>query len=223
MTIRVLLVDDKPEVRSGLRLILSAAPDVEIVGEACDGGDAVARARRGDVDIALMDVRMPGVDGIRATRLMVGDDLCEVLVLTTFDLDEYVLGALRAGAAGFLLKTTAADRLVEAVRSVAAGDGVLAPEVTRTLLRTLADPAPPTVGAPAGYADLTEREREVLDCLGRGLSNADIASALFISETTVKSHVSRVMAKLEVTSRLQAAVVAGQVATAARPGVTAAR
>ncbi|WP_224391196.1 response regulator transcription factor [Pseudonocardia sp. ICBG1293] len=211
MTVRVLVVDDMSAVRVGIRMILDPAAGIEVVGEAADGAMAVEMARRLDVDVALMDVRMPGTDGLTATRMIVGEGLCEVLMLTTFGIDEYVMAALRAGAAGFLLKTTPADRLVEAVHSVARGDGVLSPEVTRELLRTFSDSSA-MVGAPAGVADLTGRECEVLACLGRGLSNADIACDLYITETTVKSHVSRVMAKIGVRSRLQAAVIARQIA-----------
>ncbi|OIJ24031.1 DNA-binding response regulator [Nocardioides luteus] len=193
-------------------MLLATAGDIEVVGEAADGATAVANARALRPDIVLMDVRMPGTDGVTATRQVVDEGLADVLVLTTFDLDEYVFGALRAGAAGFLLKTAEADALVDAVRHVAAGDGVVAPEVTRRVLAELAGtPAGPghatSPGAPLP-ADLTPRERDVLAALGQGLSNADIARRLVISEATTKTHVSRVLAKLEVTSRVQAAIVA---------------
>ena len=210
--IRVLLADDHAAIRAGLRMLLATAGDIEVVGEAADGATAVANARALRPDVVLMDVRMPGTDGVTATRQVVNEGLADVLVLTTFDLDEYVFGALRAGAAGFLLKTAEADALVDAVRHVAAGDGVVAPEVTRRVLAELAgtpdrsDPAA-TPGAPLP-ADLTPRERDVLAALGQGMSNADIARRLVISEATTKTHVSRVLAKLEVTSRVQAAIVA---------------
>lgn len=210
--IRVLLADDHAAIRAGLRMLLATAGDIEVVGEAADGATAVANARALRPDVVLMDVRMPGTDGVTATRQVVDEGLADVLVLTTFDLDEYVFGALRAGAAGFLLKSAEADDLVDAVRHVAAGDGVVAPEVTRRVLAQLAgapDPTGPavTAGAPLP-ADLTPRERDVLAALGHGLSNADIAQRLVISEATTKTHVSRVLAKLGVASRVQAAIVA---------------
>lgn len=209
--IRVLLADDHAAIRAGLRMLLATAGDIEVVGEAADGATAVANARALRPDVVLMDVRMPGTDGVTATRQVVAEGLADVLVLTTFDLDEYVFGALRAGAAGFLLKTAEADALVDAVRHVAAGDGVVAPEVTRRVLARLAGTpdrsGPAANGAPLP-ADLTPRERDVLAALGQGLSNADIAARLVISEATTKTHVSRVLAKLEVSSRVQAAIVA---------------
>jgi DNA-binding NarL/FixJ family response regulator len=216
VTVRVLLADDHAAIRSGLRLILEAAPDVEVVGEAADGAAAVANARALRPDVVLMDVRMPGTDGIAATRTITGEGLADVLVLTTFDVDEYVFGALRAGAAGFLLKTVDAPTLLDAVRRVAAGEGVVAPEVTRRLLATFVDRdadagTGPGAGEPAevpGLDRLTDREREVLTLLGRGLSNADIAAELAITEATAKTHVSRVLAKLGCTSRVQAAIAA---------------
>lgn len=208
MTIRVLIADDHAAIRAGLRMILETAADIEIVGEAADGEVAFAQARALRPDVVLMDVRMPGVDGITATGRITGGDLARVLVLTTFDLDEYVFGSLRAGAAGFVLKSASGPALIAAVRAVAAGDGVLAPEVTRAVIDafagTASHPAPP----PRGLADLTAREREVFDCLGGGLSNAQIAGHLFISETTVKTHVSRVLTKLGIRSRVQAAILA---------------
>ena len=210
--IRVLLADDHAAIRAGLRMLLATAGDLEGVGEAADGATAVANARALRPDVVLMDVRMPGTDGVTATRQVVDEGLADVLVLTTFDLDEYVFGALRAGAAGFLLKTAEADALVDAVRHVAAGDGVVAPEVTRRVLAELAGTpdrtaTAATTGAPLP-ADLTPRERDVLTALGQGLSNADIARRLVISEPTTKTHVSRVLPKLEVSSRVQAAILA---------------
>lgn len=209
----VLLADDHAAIRAGLRLLLQQG-GIEVVGEAADGAAAIANARALRPDVVLMDVRMPGVDGIEATRVITREGLADVLALTTFDLDEYVLGMLRAGAVGFLLKTTGAAALVDAVRRVAAGDGVLAPEVTRRLLADLvaAAPAPapddPPVAPHEAVASLTPRERDVLACLGAGMSNADVAAALVITESTAKTHVSRVLAKLGCASRVQAAIVA---------------
>lgn len=207
MTVRVVVADDQAAVRTGLVMILESAEDVEVVGEVGDGLSAVRTATELEPDLVLMDVRMPGVDGIEATRRLVASGVCEVLVLTTFDIDSYVDAALAAGAAGFLLKSVTAPQLLDAVRAVARGDGALAPEVTRRVLARLAAsarrPAPP-----AGLADLTPRETDVLACLGRGLSNAGIAAELVISEATTKTHVSRVLAKLGVRSRVQAAIAA---------------
>ncbi|GAA0212238.1 response regulator transcription factor [Saccharothrix mutabilis subsp. mutabilis] len=202
--IRVLVADDHAAIRAGLVLILNGADDVEVVGEAADGGAAVRMARELRPDVVLMDIRMPGTDGIEATRRLAG--VCHVLVLTTFDLDEYVHGALRAGAAGFLLKSVEAAALVDAVRQVAAGDGVLAPSVTRRLIAEFA--AAPPKSRPAALDALTEREVEVLRCLGEGLSNHQIGRKLHIGETTVKTHVSRVLTKLDLRSRVQAAILA---------------
>lgn len=210
--IRVLLADDHAAIRAGLRMLLATAGDIEVVGEAADGATAVANARALRPDVVLMDVRMPGTDGVTATRQVVEEGLADVLVLTTFDLDEYVFGALRAGAAGFLLKSAEASDLIDAVRHVAAGDGVVAPEVTRRVLAELAGAPDRSVpAAPSGVPlpeDLTPRERDVLAALGQGLSNAEIAQRLVISEATTKTHVSRVLAKLGVASRVQAAIVA---------------
>ena len=209
--VRVLLADDHAAVRAGLRLLLEQSGRVDVVGEAADGDVAVRQARALRPDVVLMDVRMPGTDGITATATIVGERLADVVALTTFDLDEYVLGMVRAGAAGFLLKTVGARELVEAVCRVAAGEGVLAPEVTRRLLDAVAaQPAgpPPRVADDARLAALTARERDVLAALGDGLSNAEIAARLVVSETTVKSHVSHVLAKLGVRTRLQAGVLA---------------
>ncbi|WP_370938896.1 response regulator [Amycolatopsis sp. cg13] len=208
MTIRVLVADDHGAIRAGLALILGNADGIEVVGEAADGEVALRQARALRPDVVLMDVRMPGTDGITATRQLIAEGLAEVLVLTTFDLDEYVHAALRAGAAGFLLKSVEAPRLIEAVRLVAAGEAVLAPQVTKRLIAAFAStPAEPSP-APTGLADLTERERDVLGCLGGGLSNAEIGARLYIGEATVKTHVSRVLAKLGLRSRVQAAILA---------------
>ncbi|MEU8816807.1 response regulator transcription factor [Actinoplanes sp. NPDC048796] len=206
--IRVLLADDHAAIRAGLRLILEQAPDIEVVGEAADGAVALRQAGALRPDVVLMDVRMPGTDGISATRAITSAGLADVLILTTFDLDEYVFGALRAGAAGFLLKSVEPADLVTAVRHVAAGDGVIAPSLTRRLLATFATDRPGPPPAPAALGDLTAREREILAALGRGLSNADLAAELSITEATAKTHVSRVLAKLGCASRVQAAILA---------------
>ncbi|MEU3951905.1 response regulator transcription factor [Streptomyces achromogenes] len=209
--IRVLVAEDQSAVRAGLVLILGSAPDIEVAGEAADGERAVELARRLRPDVVLMDVQMPVLDGVSATRQIVAEQLADVLVLTTFDLDEYVFGALRAGAAGFLLKHAEARELLEAVRTVARGEGVVAPAVTRRLIAEFAAGAVPergTAADPAVLEDLTRREREVLGCVGEGLSNAEIAGRLDMAEGTVKTHVSRLLAKLGLRSRVQAAVLA---------------
>ncbi|MFC6886328.1 response regulator [Actinomadura yumaensis] len=210
--IKVLVADDQAAVRAGLVLILGAAPGIEVVAEAADGEEAVELARRLRPDVVLMDVRMPRLDGVSATREISG--FADVLVLTTFDVDEYVFGALRAGAAGFLLKDIDADRLVEAVRTVAAGDGVVAPKVTRRLIGAFAGAPRLAQGAgrPPGLDELTPREREVFACLGEGLSNGEIAARLDMAETTTKTHVSRILGKLGLRSRVQAAILAQETA-----------
>jgi DNA-binding NarL/FixJ family response regulator len=209
VTIRVVVAEDQQAVRAGLVLILRGAPDVEVVGEASDGEEAVALARRHRPDVVLMDVQMPRLDGVSATARVVAEGLADVLVLTTFDLDAYVFGALRAGAAGFLLKTSEAAEMLSAVRAVARGDGVLAPGVTRRLLTEFARSGPVPGGEPpAELATLTPREREVLALVGEGLSNAEVARRLSTAEGTVKTHVSRLLAKLGLRSRTQAAVLA---------------
>lgn len=210
MAVRVLLVDDDPLVRAGLRMILSAADDIEVVGEADDGAAAVEAVRAQFPDVVLMDIRMPGVDGITATqRLRASSEPPQVIVLTTFHADEYVLRALRAGASGFLLKDTAPADIIAAIRLVHAGDAMLSPSVTRTLLGTLTDGAADQrrAASSARLQALTEREREVAVAVGTGASNADIAGQLYMSEATVKAHVSRLLTKLTVTNRVQVAIL----------------
>ena len=205
--VRVLIADDQALMRAGFRMILDAQPDIEVVGEAIDGTDAIRHFERLTPDVVVMDVRMPAMDGIEATRrLTATDPPARVLILTTFDLDEYVYDALRAGASGFLLKDRPPEELVAAVRVVAAGDALLAPSVTRRLIEEFSKRAP---GASrAELAELTDREREVLVLIARGLSNAEIARALFVAETTVKTHVGRILAKLRLRDRAQAVVLA---------------
>ena len=209
MTIRVLIADDQALVRDGFGMILDAQEDIEVVGEAEDGGRAVDLARELRPDVVLMDIRMPGVDGIEATRrLVAGGDAPRVLMLTTFDGDEYVYEAMKAGASGFLLKDVRRDELVGAVRVVAAGDAMLAPALTRRLIEYFVRRPRPGAAPGGPIADLTEREREVLRLMARGLSNAEIAAELVVSEATVKTHVARILAKLGLRDRIQAVVLA---------------
>jgi DNA-binding NarL/FixJ family response regulator len=211
MSVRVVVADDQLLVRAGFRVLVDSAPDLEVIGEAGDGVEAVELARRERPDVVLMDIRMPVMDGLEATRRIVADELLggvRVLVLTTFDLDEYVYQALRAGASGFLLKDTPPADLLAAIRVVAAGDALLAPSVTRRLIQEFARRPEPAAVAPAALAALTDREREVLALVARGLSNAEIAGRLFVSAATAKTHVSRVLAKLGARDRAQLVMLA---------------
>jgi DNA-binding NarL/FixJ family response regulator len=219
VTIRVLLCDDQALVRSGFRMILDAREDIEVVGEADDGSEVVELARQSDPDVILMDVRMPNVDGVEATRRLVAEgSQARILILTTFDLDEYVYDAIRAGASGFLLKDVQPPQLVDAIRVVAAGEALLAPSVTRRLLDRFGQALPGAdAEPPPELASLTERELEVLKLLAGGLSNAELAERLFLSETTVKSHISSVLRKLDLRDRVQAVVLAYE-AGLVRPG-----
>jgi len=207
MTIRVAVVDDQALVRGGFSMILEAEPDIEVVGQAGDGTEAVELCARVDPDVVLMDVRMPVMDGVQATHLVTRQHRARVLILTTFDLDEYVYEALRAGASGFLLKDVPPPELAHAVRTVAEGNTLLAPTITRRLVEEYLQRPGPGRESPA-LALLTEREREVLVLVGRGLSNAEVAAALFVSETTAKTHVSHILAKLGARDRVQAVVLA---------------
>jgi DNA-binding NarL/FixJ family response regulator len=213
--IRVLLADDQALVRAGFRLILDAEPDIEVVAEAADGAEALERAGETRPDIVLMDVRMPTLDGIEATRrLLASSDEVRVLMLTTFDLDEYVVDAFRAGASGFLLKTAPPQQLVAAVRTLRDGDALLAPASTRRLIEQYARPSE----SDSALVDLTSREREVLRLLARGLTNAEIAAELVVEPSTVKSHVASVLAKLGLRDRVQAVVFAYE-SGLVRPGM----
>jgi DNA-binding NarL/FixJ family response regulator len=211
VSIRVLIADDQQLVRAGFTMILDAEGDIDVVGEASDGKEAVAEVRRLRPDVVLMDIRMPEQDGIEATRQLLagrGDDAPRILILTTFDLDEYVYDALRAGASGFLLKDTPPEQLVEAIRIVAGGDALLSPSVTKRVIEEFVAQKRPTQTKPRGLDDLTAREREVMTLVARGLSNAEIARELWVSETTVKTHVARMLMKLGVRDRVQAVVLA---------------
>ena len=218
--ISVLLADDQALVRGGLRAMLEAEDDLRVVGEAADGADAVEQTLLRKPDVVLMDIRMPGTDGIEATRrLAQRGSPARVLVVTTFDLDEYVFAALRAGASGFLLKDADPDRLVEAIRTVATGETLLAPTVTRRLVERFVRGPDPGAASRERFAELTERELEVLGLVARGLSNAEIAATLFLSEATVKTHVTRCLTKLGLRDRVQAVVLAYETGLAV-PGRT---
>jgi DNA-binding NarL/FixJ family response regulator len=211
MSLGVLIVDDQALVRAGFRMILEAEEDMEVVGEAADGREAVTEARRLRPDVVLMDVRMPDVDGIEATRRLLAEDrsAVKVVMLTTFDMDEYVYDALRAGASGFLLKDVPPEQLVDGIRAVAKGDALLAPSVTRRVIEEFVRRPPASVRTlPPKLEELTARELEVLKLIARGLSNAEIATELFVSATTVKTHVAHVLMKLGLRDRVQAVVAA---------------
>jgi DNA-binding NarL/FixJ family response regulator len=209
MKIRVLVADDQSMVRAGFRMLLAGEPDIEVVAEADNGREAVEKAARFDPTVVLMDIRMPELDGIQATRrILAADDDARVLILTTFDLDEYVYEALRAGASGFVLKDEPPEQLLAAIRTVAEGDALLSPSVTKRVIKQfgrMPRPAPPKE-----LADLSDRERDVFRLVARGLSNAEIARELYISETTVKTHVTHILQKLDLRDRVQAVVLAYQ-------------
>jgi DNA-binding NarL/FixJ family response regulator len=218
--VKVLLADDQELVRTGFRMILRAEPDLEVVGEAADGDEAVALAARLRPDVVPMDIRMPRLDGLAATRkvLALPATQTRVLILTTFDQDEYVFEALRAGASGFMLKTAPADQLVAGVREVAAGEALLAPTITRRLIERFAQTLEPDPVPPRGYDELTAREREVLLLVARGLSNAEIAAELVVESSTVKTHVASLLGKLRVRDRVGAVVLAYESGLVGRGG-----
>lgn len=219
MTIRVAIVDDQALMRDGFTMILDAQPDIDVVGDAENGQLGVELCRRTRPDVVLMDIRMPVMDGIEATRRVIASDECQtrVLVLTTFDLDEYVYAAMRAGASGYLLKDTPAKELVAAVRVIAQGDALLSPSVTKRLIEEFARQPEPDAVAASLPDDLTDREREALELLAHGLSNREIAAAMYIGEATAKTHVSRLLTKLGVRDRVQAVVLAYETGLV-RPG-----
>jgi DNA-binding NarL/FixJ family response regulator len=209
MTIRVLVADDQAMVRAGFRLLLGGEDGIEVVAEAGNGLEAVSQAARFHPTVVLMDIRMPELDGVQATRqILSADPAARVLILTTFDLDVYIYEALRAGASGFVLKDDPPEQLLAAIRSVAAGDALLSPSVTKRVISQFADVARPP--APQGLDELTDRERDVFRAIADGLSNAEIASRLYISDTTVKTHVTHVLQKLGLRDRVQAVVLAHQ-------------
>jgi len=219
--IRVLLVDDQALVRAGFRLILELEPDIEVAGEAADGREAIRMARELDPDVVLMDIRMPEIDGLEATRRLAGaGSRARVLVLTTFDADEYVYQAMKAGASGFLLKDVPRERLVAGIRIVAGGEALLAPALTRRLIEQFVRRPPPGAAVPPGLQELSQRELEVLRLVARGLSNAEIAKELYLSEATVKTHVAHVLQKLRLRDRVQAVVQAYE-SGFVEPGATA--
>ena len=207
MTTRVLVADDQSMVRAGFRMLLAGEEDIEVVAEAANGLEAIEKAARFDPTVILMDIRMPELDGLEATRrILAADRGARVLILTTFDLDEYVYEALRAGASGFVLKDDSPEQLIGAIRTVAAGDALLSPTVTRRVIEKFAGMQPPA--PPKQLDELSERERDVFGLMARGLSNAEIGQELFISETTVKTHVTHILAKLGLRDRVQAVVLA---------------
>jgi DNA-binding NarL/FixJ family response regulator len=216
--LRVLIADDDDLMRAGLRAVLSSDESVAVVGEAADGREAVDLTRRLAPDVVLMDVRMPGVDGVTATRELVASGAAaRILILTTFEDDDYVIGALTAGASGFLLKRTQPEQLIAAIHSTAAGDSLLSPSVTRTVIDRMARHPLPDPGASRRLRELTPRERDVLELIARGLSNAEIATALVVEESTVKTHVKRILAKLRLRDRIQAVILAYETGLV-RPG-----
>lgn len=220
MTIRVLVADDQQMIRAGFRLILSAEPDIEVAGEAADGAEAVTLARQLRPDVVLMDIRMPTLDGLEATRQLLAEvpaGVARVIVLTTFDDDEYVFGALHAGASGFLLKNSAPERLIDAIRVVAGGEALLAPSVTRQVIDEFTR-RPARQAAPPVLSELTERERDVLQEIAAGLTNAEIAARLYVSEATVKTHVSHLLMKLGLRDRVHAVIYAYQHGLAGQAG-----
>jgi DNA-binding NarL/FixJ family response regulator len=222
VSVRVLIVDDQALVRTGFRMILEAEEDIEVVGEAGDGIEAITEARRLEPDVVLMDVRMPELDGIEATRRLLangGAGETKVVMLTTFDMDEYVFDALRAGASGFLLKDVPPERLIDGIRAVANGDALLAPSITRRLIEEFVRSGPASSSPPPALGELTARELEVLQLIARGLSNAEIAKELFVSDTTVKTHVAHVLMKLGLRDRVQAVVLAYE-AGVVQPGAS---
>jgi DNA-binding NarL/FixJ family response regulator len=206
VTIRVVLADDQSLVRAGFRVLVNSAPDLDVVGEAANGQEVVALTRETKPDVVLMDVRMPDMDGLAATRLIVRDTDARVVVLTTFDLDEYVIAALEAGASGFLLKDTPSTRLHEAVRIIASGDALLSPSVTRTVIDRLRTPRERR--SRASLTGLTPREREILDLVARGMSNAEVAADLHITTGTAKTHVGHLLTKLDARDRIQLVILA---------------
>jgi DNA-binding NarL/FixJ family response regulator len=212
MTIRTLIADDQEMVREGFSVLLNAQPDIDVIGQAVDGGDAVKKVEELRPDVVLMDVRMPGLNGLEATRRILSDPAVttKVLVLTTFDLDEYVYEALQLGASGFLLKDASAGQLAEAVRIVAAGEALLAPSITKRLISEFSRQGPPRAPHKKRLEDLTERETEVLALIAQGLSNSEIAAQLVVAEQTVKTHVGRILVKLGLRDRTQAAIFAFQ-------------
>jgi DNA-binding NarL/FixJ family response regulator len=220
VSVRVVIADDQQLVRAGFKMILSTYSDIEVVAEATDGSEAVALAASLRPDVVLMDIQMPGINGIEATRRIVAGTHARVLILTTFDLDEYVYEALRAGATGFLLKDTPPEQLVAAVRTAHHGDALLAPSVTRRLIEEFTQPRHPTLGTTSQLDQLSPREAEVFRLLARGLTNHEIAEHLIVGENTVKTHVARILTKLDLRDRVQAVVLAyesGLVTPASEP------
>jgi DNA-binding NarL/FixJ family response regulator len=216
--IRILLADDQALVRGGFRMIIDAQPDMTVVAEAADGHEALEQTRSEHPDVILMDIRMPGIDGIEATRRLIADGCgARIVMLTTFDLDEYLYEAMQAGASGFLLKTAPPLQLVAAIRDITAGDTLIAPTITRRLIEEFVHRPRPDHGTPAGLDRLTPREREVFTLIAKGLSNTEIAQTLFVSETTAKTHVARILTKLSLRDRVQAVVLAYE-SGVVRPG-----